>query len=387
LEQLRVLPVAADPELGITQILSGLQAAIRAFVPSEWASEPHLRVSDLTRETLRRTLTVFMATGAMNGETPHAAPFQHQGNGTINMLVLALLSMIADAKRTVIFAMEEPEIAIPPSTQKRIVDGVRTKSSQAIFTSHSPYVLEEFSPNQILVLRRDANGKLSAAPLVFPAHIKPKAYSSEFRMRFAEALLARRVLIAEGETETAAYAAAARRLAELDHQNYASPEALGIAVFNARTDNQVAGFGALFRSLGKTVFAVYDKQTDSAQQAQIVASVDHPYEAPTKGFETLLLSETAETALRRFAAQVVADGEWPQHLAAEPPHAATPLDDVKNALRKYLGWSKGSGGAADLLGICTIAEMPAPMKAVLTAIKSIAQRLPPAAPPPGAATP
>jgi putative ATP-dependent endonuclease of the OLD family len=382
LEQLRVLPVAADPELGITQILSGVQAAIRTFVPSEWASEPHLRVSDLTRETLRRTLTVFMATGATNDTMPHAAPFQHQGNGTVNMLVLALLSMIADAKRTVIFAMEEPEIAIPPSTQKRIVDGVRNKSSQAIFTSHSPYVLEEFRPDQILVLRRDAQGRLSAAPLTFPPHIKPKAYSSEFRLRFAEALLARRVVIAEGETETAAYPAAARRLAELDPQNYASLEALGIAVFNARTDNQVAGFGTLFRSLGKTVFAVYDKQADVARQAQIVASVDHAYEAPTKGFENLLLNETAEAALRRFAAQLVADGEWPPHLAEETPQAATPLDDLKNALRKYLGWSKGSGGSADLLGICTVAEMPTTVKAVLASIKGIAE---PATPPGGAA--
>jgi putative ATP-dependent endonuclease of the OLD family len=68
----------------------------------------------------------------------------------------------------------------------------------------------------------------------FPAHIKPKAYSSEFRLRLAGVLLARRVLISEGETETAAYPAAARRLAELDPQNYASLEALGIAVFNAR---------------------------------------------------------------------------------------------------------------------------------------------------------
>jgi putative ATP-dependent endonuclease of the OLD family len=383
LEQLRALSVAADPELGITQILSGVQAAIRTFVPSEWASEPHLRVSDLTRETLRRTLTVFMATGAMHGTAPHAAPFQHQGNGTINMLVLALLSMIADAKRTVIFAMEEPEIAIPPSTQKRIVDGVRNKSSQAIFTSHSPYVLEEFRPDQILVLRRDAQGRLSAVPLTFPPHIKPKAYSSEFRLRFAEALLARRVLIAEGETKTAAYPAAARRLAELDPQNYASLEALGIAVFNARTDNQVAGFGALFRSLGKTVFAVYDKQTDAARQAQIVASVDYAYEAPTKGFENLLLNETADAALRRFAAQLVADGEWPPHLAAETPQGATPLDDLKNALRKYLGWSKGSGGAADLLGICAIAEIPTTVKGVLASIKGVAEP----APPPGAAAP
>ncbi len=383
LEQLRVLPVADDPELGVTQILEGVQAAIRTFVPTEWAAAPQLRVSDLTRETLRRTLTVFMATGAMNGETPHAAPFQHQGNGTINMLVLALLSMIADAKKTVIFAMEEPEIAIPPSTQKRIVDGVRSKSSQALFTSHSPYVLEEFSPNQIVVLRRDANGNLSGVPIVFPAHIKPKAYSSEFRLRFAEALLARRVLVAEGDTETAAYPAAARRLAELDPENYASLEALGIAVFNARSDNQVAGFGTFFRGLGKTVFAAYDKQTDAAKQAQIAASVDHAYESPTKGFEALLLNETAELGLRRFAAQLVADGEWPPHLAAQTPHAGTSLADLKDALGKYLGWSKGSGGAADLLAGCTLAEMPATVKTVLASIKTIAQ--PPAAAPPGGA--
>ncbi|MGO9742525.1 MAG: ATP-dependent nuclease [Roseiarcus sp.] len=385
LAQLRVLPVADDPEVGVTQILSSVQAAIRSFVPSEWASEPHLRVSDLTRETLRRTLTVFVATGAMNGTTAHAAPFQHQGNGTINMLVLALLSMIADAKKTVIFAMEEPEIAIPPSTQKRIVDGVRSKASQALFTSHSPYVLEEFHPSQIIVLRRDTNGKISGAPIAFPAHIKPKAYSSEFRLRFAEALLARRVLITEGETEAAAYPAAARRLAELDPQNYASLEALGLAVFNARTDTQVAGFGAFFRTYGKTVFAAYDKQSNAAQQAQIVASVDYAYEAPTKGFEALLLNETADAALRRYALQLVADGEWPPHLAAETPQIATSVADLKDALRKYLGWSKGSGGAADLLAVCALAEMPPTVKSVLAAIKAIAQPPAAAAPPRGAA--
>jgi putative ATP-dependent endonuclease of OLD family len=234
-------------------------------------------------------------------------------------------------------------------------------------------VLEEFAPHEILVLRRDANGRLSGNPIAFPAHIKPKAYSSEFRLRFSESLLARRVLIAEGETETAAYPAAARRLAELDPQHYASLEALGIAVFNARSDSQVAGYGTFFRDLGKTVFAVYDKQSDAAKQAAIVAAVDHPYEAPTKGFETLVLDETAEAALRRFAIQLVADGEWPAHLAAQTPQSATPLPDLKDALRKYLDRSKGSGGAADLLGVCTLAEMPTTVKAVLASIKIVAQ--------------
>jgi putative ATP-dependent endonuclease of OLD family len=83
---------------------------------------------------------------------------------------------------------------------------------------------------------------------------------------------------------------------------------------------------------------------------------------------------------------LVADGEWPQHLAAETPQPGTPLADLKSALRKYLGWSKGSGGAADLVGICTAAEMSATLKTVLAAIKLVAQT-PAPAPPPAAAAP
>jgi putative ATP-dependent endonuclease of OLD family len=384
LEQLRVLPVAADEEIGVAKILSQVQGAIRSFVPSEWAAEPHLRVSDLTREGLRKSLTVFMATGAKNGEIPHAAPFQHQGNGTINMLVLALLSMIAEAKLTVIFAMEEPEISIPPSTQKRIVNGVRARSAQALFTSHSPYVLEEFSPDEILVLKRDASGVLTGMPVVFPAHIKPKAYSSEFRLRFAEALLARRVLLAEGVTEAAAYAAASRRLSGLEPKTYSSLEGMGIAIFDARTDSQVAGFGEFFRKLGKEVFAVFDKQTDAIQLTKIKENVDHPFESTTIGFEELLLEETAEAALRRFAATLIANGEWPTHLTAQTPTAGMLLPDLKAALLAYLRWSKGSGGAADLVAVCSSAEMASTIKVVLATIRQIVE---PQAPPPAPAGP
>jgi putative ATP-dependent endonuclease of OLD family len=357
LEQLRELTVADDAEAGLSTVLSGVQSAITEFVPLDWAAAPQLRVSDLTREHLRKTLTVFMATGATNGKVLHAAPFQHQGTGTVNMLVLALLSMIADAKKTVIFAMEEPETAIPPSSQKSIVSGVRGKSSQALFTSHSPYVLEEFQPNEIMVLSRSPIGVLTGKPVIFPAHIKPKFYSSEFRLRFCEALLARRVLIAEGETETAAYPAAARRLAELEPRTFSSLEALSIAVFNAKTDSQIANYGTFFRDLGKKVFAVYDKQTDATQKAQIEAAINYPFEATATGFEDLILNETAELALRRFAAHLVASGEWPSHLAGCKPYPATPLTELRAALKKYLSWGKGSGNAGDLLAECSVSEM------------------------------
>nr|WP_175984369.1 AAA family ATPase [Burkholderia vietnamiensis] len=378
LAALRALQVAEKPELGIVSLLASVQEAVRQFVPSDWAENPHMRVSDLTRETLRRTLTVFMGTGATRPDgTNFAAPFQHQGTGTINTLVLALLSIIAELKQNVIFAMEEPEIALPPHTQKRIVNSVRSKSAQAIFTSHSPYVLEEFKPSEVRVLKRKG-GVLTETPATYPPTIKPKAYKAEFRARFCEALLAKYVLIVEGRTEFDAMPAAARRLHELHPEHFKTLEALGVAIINAQSDSQVAPLGKFFRDMGKTVFAVFDKQHPD-QLALIIAAVDHPFESTAKSFEELVLAYTKETALRRYAAALVADGEWPQHLKQKTPGTATPLADLQSALWEYFTWSKGSGDAGDLLGSCTSDEMPL---YVCETLYKIAQVVEPPPPPP-----
>ncbi len=204
--------VASDPALGISGVLESINTALKKYVPKEWGVEPHLKVSNLTREHLRKVITAFIATG----DGDHAAPFYRQGTGTINMLVLAMLSQIAEDKRNVIFAMEEPETAIPPYAQKRIVHEIRKLSSQTLFSSHSPYVLEEFSLEETIVLSRSKCGDLAQSPINLPDSVKPKRYRQEFRTRFCEGLLARRIMIAEGATEAAALPAVCRRLAELN---------------------------------------------------------------------------------------------------------------------------------------------------------------------------
>lgn len=372
LKQLRQVPVADNPELGITDILSSVQDAIRSFVPSEWAENPHMRVSDMTRAHLRRVLTVFMGTGAnLDDGSEYAAPFQHQGTGTINTLVLALLSMIAELKQNVIFAMEEPEIAIPPHTQKRIINSVTSKSAQAIFTSHSPYVLQELEPSHILVIRRE-DGVLTGIPADYPPTVKPKKYREEFRRRFCEALLAKRVLITEGRTEYDAFPAAARRLHELCPNEFKSLEALGIAVVNAETDSQVDPLGVFYRGLEKIVFAVFDKQS-TERKAEIENSVDYPFEATEKGFENIILKGTGEAALRRYAVSIVANDEWPSHLTERTPSESMPLKDLKDSLGDYLNWSKGSGDTADLLGQCNKEEMPEFIVHTLKSIQNIVE--------------
>ena len=338
--------VASNPEFGISGVLESINAALKKYVPREWGIEPHLKVSDLTREHLRKVITAFIATG----EGSHAAPFYRQGTGTINMLVLAMLSQIAEDKKNVIFAMEEPETAIPPYAQKRIVHEIRKLASQTLFTSHSPYVLEEFALDETVVLGRNADGLLTQSDVVLPKSIKLKAYRQNFRTRFSEGLLARRILIGEGATEAAAFPVACRRLSELKPDTYSSLEAMGICTINAGSQSRIPDLAKLYREIGKRVFAICDKQ-DAANKVLIEAQVDVLLMHDEKGFEDLVVKNTTEEALKRFAKLV----DWPPHLTAIYP-------DVESvapaALSDYFGWTKANWGIADFLAQCSEAEIP-----------------------------
>lgn len=338
--------VAADPQLGISGVLESINSALKKYVPKEWGVEPHLKISNLTREHLRKVITAFIATG----EGDHAAPFYRQGTGTINMLVLAMLSQIAEDKQNVIFAMEEPETAIPPYAQKRIVHEVRSLASQAIFTSHSPYILEEFDLDETVVLARNPAGELDRKPITLPVNLKLKVYRQDFRTRFCEGLLSRRVLIAEGETETTAFPVVCQRLSKLNPTKYKSLEALGVSTLNAGSDSKIASMSKLFRDLGKRTFAICDKQ-DPASKASIEAEVELLLMHEKKGFEALVLEGTTEAALKRFAGTL----EWPPHITHKYPD---PIAQVREALLAYFSWAKGNWGVADFLAQCSEAEIP-----------------------------
>ena len=329
--------VASDPALGISPVLESINTALKKYVPKEWGVEPHLKVSNLTREHLRKVITAFIATG----DGMHAAPFYRQGTGTINMLVLAMLSQIAESKQNVIFAMEEPETAIPPYAQKRIIHEVRKLASQALFTSHSPYVLEEFETDETVVLARDASGRMGQRAIALPDNVKPKRYRQEFRTSFCEGLLARRVLLAEGPTEYSAFPVVCRRLAEINPKSYLSREALGICTVDADGEKNVPGMAQLYKALGKRTFAICDKQ-EEANKALIEAQVELLLMHDEKGFEDLVLKGTTEEALKRFAKQL----DCPTHLAQKYPD---PEAQAEAALRDYFFGRRATGALPTFL--------------------------------------
>jgi putative ATP-dependent endonuclease of the OLD family len=357
--QLEAIEVASNPELGITGVLESINAALKKYVPKEWGIQPHLKVSNLTREHLRKVITAFIATG----ESKHAAPFYRQGTGTINMLVLAMLSQIAEGKQNVIFAMEEPETAIPPYAQKRIIHEVRKLSSQSIFTSHSPYVLEEFSLEDTHILSKSHDGIIKQHPIDLPANIKLKRYRQDFRTRFCEGLLSRRVLVAEGATEADSIPVVFRRLAELRPDKYSSLEALGICTVDAGGEGNIPGIASLYKDLGKQVFSFCDSQT-AENEAKINEVVEFNYMHNEKGFESFVIKHSHSAALERFIDTL----EWPAHLAAKYPN---PKDNPAESLGEFFKDNKGTWGVADFLAQCNEDEVPQWLKDVCVHIGTV----------------
>src|SRR5690606_34244621 len=231
------------------------------------------------------------------------------------------------------------------------------------FTSHSPYVLEEFDVGELVVLTRGSDGAMKQSAIELPPSIKHKRYRQEFRTRFCEGLLARRILLAEGATEAASLPAAARRLSESDPGTYSSLEALGICTVDAGGDGNIADLGKLYGTLGKTIYAVCDKQ-DAAAQASIEANVAKLFMHEETDIEKLVLKNTTEAALQRFIDAI----DLPPHLSTKYPD---PKANALAVVSEFLAWTKGNWGLAEFLAQCNEDEIPEWIRTVCRELREL----------------
>ena len=220
-------------------------------------------VSNLTREKLRSIITFF----ATSEYEDSLVPFYQLGTGAINTLVFSMLTFIADFKGNVIFAMEEPEIALPPHTQRRIIKYVLRDMDQAIFTSHSPYVIEQFPPENIVILSKSNDGVIKSKFLDLK-DFKAKTFRGGIKHKYAEAILSKGVLLVEGRTEEEMFPAASDILEQND-PSCLSLDIAGISIVNTDGDGNLLAHARLFKSFGLDVYAFYDKQSDDTLKKEL----------------------------------------------------------------------------------------------------------------------
>lgn len=364
-ENIRTRLAALDPpidedatELG--PILDEIESRLAEYIaPGGEGRSTRLFVSQLTREHLRKTIAFFLTMGP--GEM--AVPFQQAGTGTLNTLVLALLTFIADLKKdNVIFAMEEPEIALPPHTQRRIANYLLEETSQCFITSHSPYVIERFEPDGIMKLSRNEVGQLAGTPIKLPASMKEKNYRQNFRRIIAEAMLGQGVIVGEGVTEQDALLVVAQKM-EMADSDLFPLDVAGITVINADGDGNLEKLGAFFKKIGVPAFAFFDRKKRTGEE---ITALEDVYviakQIAQKGAEALMAEETP------------LDRQWEylNALRAEDVEgrfgipAARPADAELQVLTiSTLRGLKGEGGAARLLELCDMDELPQTITAFL----------------------
>lgn len=358
-EHLRTRLMNLDPpiEKGATKLTPVLQTIERRVAEYIAMDQPgnatRLFVSQLTREHLRKTISFFMSLTA----DQEPVPFQAAGTGTLNTLVLALLSFIAELKKeNVIFAMEEPEIALPPHTQRRIANYLIQNTTQCLVTSHSPYVIEKFEPPRITVLRRSDDGEVTGKQVTLGT-MKAKTYRRYVRRGLAEAMLGRGVVVAEGLTEQLALAAVAEKMQSADKNLYPL-DLSGITLVSADGDGNISELGGFFTGLGMPTFAFLDKKKrpDKETKALADAGFEITCETTYPGMEELLAAEVPVDRQWQYLAFLHEQGLAPK--AGIP--AGRPDDDAvrtltKNVLKDHKGW----GRAAELIEYCALGELPA----------------------------
>lgn len=191
------------------------------------------------------------------------------GEGRINQIYLSLWASqnqpTAISDEVSIIVVEEPEAYLHPHQQRELASYLgKTLNGQVILTSHSPFIVSEFSPNSIIRLYKSHGNETIAASDGCSKIITDAILDFGYRMSVipAETFFADYVILVEGQSEMLFYKTLAKQIGiDLDKLNISvlSVEGVQFGVFvkilksldiplGLRTDNDI------FKTPGKNEY-------------------------------------------------------------------------------------------------------------------------------------
>lgn len=182
------------------------------------------------------------------------------GEGRVNQIYLSLWASqnqhTETSNEVSIICVEEPEAYLHPHQQRELAAYLgRTLQGQVILTSHSPYIVSEFTPNSIIRLYKQNTHDTSVASNGCSEVIAEGIEDFGYRMSVipAEAFFSDCVILVEGPSEMVFYKTLAKQIGiELDRLNISVLSVDGVSfptymkILNAmqiywisRTDNDI----------------------------------------------------------------------------------------------------------------------------------------------------
>ena len=195
--------VRLEDQPGLSEIVSATNIELRSLIAS--APELKLRLTATDSDSVLETVVPHF----VQGEGP-ILPSQRHGTGLVSLQSLLLLMQFgkarAEAGKSFMLAVEEPELHIQPSQQKRLVNRLNALCDQTIVTTHSPIVAAMFPASDTLFVGSN-EGVLSAKPLMESVPAQPTNHQQHllfaWREKLVAALMHECVLIPEGVSDVA----------------------------------------------------------------------------------------------------------------------------------------------------------------------------------------
>lgn len=192
-----------EKQPGLSSIVSAVNEELRHLMSA--LPQLQLRLTATDSDSVLEAVVPHFAEGA--GPT---LPTSRHGSGLVSLQSLLLLLQFGRARAEknlpFVLAVEEPELHIQPSQQKRLVNRLNALCDQTIVTTHSPTVAAMFGPEQtVFIETRD--GVLTARPLVdvvpaAPTNLQQHLFFG-WRQRVVGALMHEYVLVPEGPSDGA----------------------------------------------------------------------------------------------------------------------------------------------------------------------------------------
>jgi hypothetical protein len=192
-----------EDQTGLAEIVRFANDELRGLIAS--APKLQLRLTATDSDSVLESVVPHFVQGA--GPT---LPSMRHGTGLVSLQSLLLLMQFgkarADKEQSFVLAVEEPELHIQPSQQKRLVNRLNALCNQTIVTTHSPIVAAMFpAPDTLFLETRE--GVLSAKPLIDPVPAQPTNHQQHllfaWRQKLVAALMHECVLIPEGVSDVA----------------------------------------------------------------------------------------------------------------------------------------------------------------------------------------
>ncbi len=192
-----------ENQLGLADIVTSVNEELRQLLPT--APQLKLRLTTTDSDSVLETVIPHFTQG-----TGPTLPAMRQGTGLVSLQSLLLLMQFGKARaetgKSFVLAVEEPELHIQPSQQKRLVNRLNALCDQTIVTTHSPIVAAMFPATDTLFVET-SNGTLMARPLVDTVPAAPTNHQQHllyaWRQKLVASLMHECVLIPEGVSDVA----------------------------------------------------------------------------------------------------------------------------------------------------------------------------------------